>query len=56
MSERTAWLAVVQRGDEIDEQETEVVTLEGVSASPGATIETTDGTRITLTAPTSEAA
>lgn len=47
-AEREAWLAVVQDGDE---QETELVTLEGLTAQAGATIETTDGRRITLTAP-----
>lgn len=48
MPEREAWLGVVQRGSR---EETELVTLEGISAEYGATIETTDGIRITLTEP-----
>lgn len=50
---REAWLAVVQDGDD---QETEVVTLTGVTARPGATIETTAGQRITLVEPAGEQA
>lgn len=52
MAERSAWVALVQDGDE--EQETEVVTLEGLHAEPGATIESTDGRRITLLEPAGE--
>jgi hypothetical protein len=48
---REAWLAVVQDGDEPANQETELVTLEGATARPGATIELTDGRRITLLEP-----
>jgi hypothetical protein len=48
---RESWLAVVQDGDEPHDQETELVTLEGAHAEPGATIELTDGTRITLVEP-----
>lgn len=51
---REAWLGVVQDGD--DDQEAEVVTLEGLVGSPGATIETTDGRRITLLEPAGETA
>lgn len=51
MTAREAWLAVVQDGDEPHDQETELVTLEGLTAEPGATIETTDGRRITLLEP-----
>lgn len=49
----SSWLAVVQRGDEEHDQETELVTLRGISAEQGAeaTIELTDGTRITLVEP-----
>ena len=48
-----SWIAVVQRGDEAHEQETELVTLRGVRPEQGeeATIELTDGTRITLVEP-----
>jgi hypothetical protein len=41
----------VQRGAGEHEQETEVVTLTGISALEGAEIETTDGLRITLVEP-----
>jgi hypothetical protein len=51
MPEREAWLAVVQNGEEPEDQETELVTLEGLTAYAGATIETTDGRRITLLEP-----
>ncbi|HVS86418.1 MAG TPA: hypothetical protein VHD91_12390 [Gaiellaceae bacterium] len=51
MPAREAWLAVVQRGDGEHEQETEAVTLTGVQALEGGTIETTDGLRITLVEP-----
>lgn len=51
---REAWLAVVQDGDETEE--TELVTLEGAHAEPGATIELTDGRRITLIEPATAAA
>jgi len=51
---REAWLAVVQNGDHAEE--TEVVTLEGLTAAPGATIEMTDGQRITLVEPAAFAA
>ena len=54
MSQRESWLAVVQDGDEKHDQETELVTLEGVHAEPGGTIETTDGRRITLVEPAGE--
>jgi len=50
MPNREAWLGVVQNGDDPTEQETEIVTLQGLHAEPGATIEMTDGRRITLTA------
>lgn len=48
MPEREAWIVVVQNDHE---EETEVVTLEGVTATPGATIEGTDGQRITFVEP-----
>lgn len=48
---REAWMAVVQSGDDEHQQETEVVTLERAHAEAGATIELTDGTRITLVEP-----
>lgn len=48
MADREAWLAVVQHGDDEHDQDTELVTLEGITAAPGATIELTDGQRITL--------
>jgi hypothetical protein len=51
MPEREAWLGVVQNGDDPTEQETEVVTLDGLHGERGATIELTDGRRITLTEP-----
>lgn len=47
-----AWHAVVQDAD--GEQEAEIVTLTGAHAEPGATIELTDGVRITLSAPAGE--
>lgn len=53
---REAWLAVVQHGDEPADTDTEIVTLERAHAEPGATIELTDGTRITLTEPATKAA
>lgn len=46
---RESWFAVVQDGD--DQEETELVTLDGITAVPGATIEMTDGQRITLVEP-----
>lgn len=49
-----AWTAVVQDAD--GQEETELVTLRGAHAEPGATIETTDGQRITLVAPAGETA
>lgn len=52
--QRESWLCVVQDGDEPFDQETELVTLEGVTGRPGGTIELTDGRRITLTAPAGE--
>lgn len=51
MAERESWLAVVQRGDGEHEQDTELVTLEGVHASAGGFIELTSGERITLLGP-----
>jgi len=51
MAERESWLAVVQDGDGPEDQETELVTLDGVRADPGGTIELTDGRRITLVEP-----
>lgn len=54
MRKREAWIAVVQDGDDPVDQETELVTLEGVTGEPGGTIELTDGRRITLTAPAGE--
>jgi hypothetical protein len=45
---REAWLGVVQDGDDPSDQETELVTLEKIKAEPGATIEISDGRRITL--------
>lgn len=47
MAHREAWLAVVEDGRR--EPETELVTVTGGLLEPGATIETTDGRRITLT-------
>lgn len=55
MADREAWIAVVQNGDEWVE-ETEIVTLEGAHAVAGATIELTDGRRITLVSPAQAAA
>lgn len=55
MAEREAWLAVVQDGED-GVEETELVTLEGAHAEPGATIELTDGRRITLVSPAQAAA
>ncbi|HVM69557.1 MAG TPA: hypothetical protein VM204_06950 [Gaiellaceae bacterium] len=52
MSAREAWIGVVQDAD--GNEETELVTLDGAHAEPGATIELTDGQRITLTAPAVE--
>lgn len=52
MPDRESWLAIVQTGDDETDQETELVTLEGAHGSPGATIELTDGRRITLMEPT----
>jgi hypothetical protein len=54
--ERQAWIAVVQDGDEPDDQETELVTLDGVHADAGGTIELTNGQRITLLEPAGVAA
>lgn len=56
MADRESWLAVVQTGDDPADQETELVTLEGVHAEAGGTIELTDGQRITLLEPTEAAA
>jgi hypothetical protein len=53
---RESWVAVVQHGDDEHEQDTEIVTLEGVRAEPGGTIELTDGQRITLVEPAKAAA
>lgn len=55
-AQREAWLAVVQHGDNQYDQESEVVTLEGLTAEPGATIEMTDGSRVTLLEPAGKAA
>lgn len=54
MPDREAWHAVVQHGDEQHDQEAELVTLEGLTARPGATIELTDGVRVTLLEPAVE--
>ena len=52
MSQRESWLAVVQDGDGPEEQETEIVTLEGRGhLEAGDVIELTDGRRITLMEP-----
>lgn len=48
MADRQSWLAVIQRGEEPADTDTEVVTLDGMSAEAGATIELTSGERITL--------
>ena len=46
------WVANIQHGDDPAAEETELVTLTGfktgTKAEPGATIELTDGTRVTL--------
>lgn len=55
MATRESWIGVIQNGGDQHDQETELVTLEGLTASPGATIETTDGRRITLVEPAGEA-
>lgn len=55
-AQREAWLCVVQHGDSEHDQESEVVTLEGLTAEPGATIELTDGVRVTLLEPAGKAA
>lgn len=47
---RESWLAVVQRGDEETDQETELVTVEFRDAAPSR-IDLTDGTSITLLEP-----
>lgn len=52
-TERSAFYAVVQEPD--GTEESELVTLEGLTASPGATIELTDGRRITLLEPAGKA-
>lgn len=49
---REAWTAVVQDAD--GNQETELLTLTGAHAEPGATFELTDGTRITCVEPAGE--
>lgn len=54
MPQREAWIAVVQDGDDPVDQETELVTLDGLTGREGATIELTDGRRITLTSPAGE--
>jgi hypothetical protein len=51
VADREAWLAHVQNGDGPSDEETELVTLEGVHAEAGGTIELTDGRRITLVEP-----
>lgn len=51
---REAYLALVQRGDEPQDAETELVTVEYVDGEPH-TIELTDGQRITLLAPAAAA-
>lgn len=51
-----SWHAVVQRGDGEHEQEEELVTLEGLTAEAGATIELTSGERIQLMSPVGKAA
>lgn len=57
MPEREAWIAVVQDGDGPEDQETELVTLEGRGhLEPGDVIELTDGRRITLMEPAGVAA
>lgn len=49
-SSRSAFFAVVQEAD--GSEESEIVTLSSeITALPGATIETTDGRRITLLEP-----
>lgn len=50
---RTAYIGVVQDGDEPANQETELVTIEG-PLGPGCVIELTDGRRITLVEPADE--
>ncbi|MFL5911447.1 MAG: hypothetical protein ACJ768_12835 [Gaiellaceae bacterium] len=47
---REAYVALVQRGDDAHDQETELVTVEYVDGELN-TIEMTDGQRITLLAP-----
>lgn len=49
---REAWTAVVQ--DAEGNEEIELVTLTGAHAEPGATLELTDGTRITCVSPAGE--
>lgn len=48
MTAQESWLAVVQDGDAVDEQETEVVTVTGGQGHPGMAIEISNGTRIVL--------
>jgi hypothetical protein len=47
VSAREAWLAVLE--DEDGNEETELVTVSGVTVTEGATIETTSGERLTFT-------
>lgn len=49
-----AWIAVVQDAD--GNEETEVVTITSSTAREGTIIDLTDGTRITLVEPATEAA
>lgn len=51
---REAYVAVVQDGDDVTSQETELVTVEYVDGEP-YTIELTNGQRITLLHPADEA-
>jgi len=54
-ADRTAYIAVVQDGEGVSDQETELVTIEG-DVGPGCVIELTDGRRITLVEPTAKEA
>jgi hypothetical protein len=47
---REAFVALVQRGDDVHNQDTEIATVEFVDGEP-RTIELTDGQRITLLEP-----
>lgn len=51
-----SWLAIVQTGDAEHEQETELVTLEGIEGRVGAVIDLGNGMRIVLDEPGSAAA